>query len=260
MPTLALASWNVLADSYVQPRFFPHTPPALLEPVARRARVVQRAREFDVDVLCLQEVEPVMLAALRASFQPGHRALYVGKTGKPDGCAILVRDTIAVKHEQTLRFVDGDGSRPDTGHVALLLVLEHEGATFGVATTHLKWHPAETPPAEHTGLRQVTQLLAAVDGLRAGCAAWILCGDLNAPAGSNVVDAVDAAGFVDVYRDRPRAFTANANNKAKRIDYLFHSADLQARAGDVAVIDDVTPLPSDDQPSDHLPIRGWFTR
>jgi endonuclease/exonuclease/phosphatase family metal-dependent hydrolase len=258
MPSIALASWNVLADAYVKPEYFPHTPAPLLEPDGRRQRVLQRARELDVDVLCLQEVDDALLQALRR--EAGHRVFFVGKTAKPDGCAIVVRDHLRVKHEQEVRFVDGDGVRPDSGHVALLLILEHEGALFGVATTHLKWHAAQTPPAEHTGLRQITQVLAAIEGLRSQCSAWIVCGDFNATADSEVVNAASAAGFVDLYRESLSAFTSNANDKAKRIDYLFHTPELRSRAGDVAAIDDVTPLPGETQPSDHLPIVGWFDR
>ncbi|MGA9828697.1 MAG: hypothetical protein WBQ57_10260, partial [Rhodanobacteraceae bacterium] len=53
----SIASYNVLADAYVRPDWFPRTSPALLEPGARTAAIAERVAGLGVDIVCLQEVE-----------------------------------------------------------------------------------------------------------------------------------------------------------------------------------------------------------
>jgi hypothetical protein len=56
--------------------------------------------------------------------------------------------------------------------------------------------------------------------------------------------------------EQPRAFTCNPNGRAKRIDYLLHTADLRANPWPVPAITDTTPLPSDNEASEHLLIAA----
>jgi endonuclease/exonuclease/phosphatase family metal-dependent hydrolase len=94
----------------------------------------------------------------------------------------------------------------------------------------------------------------------AGCSSWIICGDLNATAESAVLQGLTQAGFCDAYATHPHAFTCNANRKARRIDFLLHTSDLLAEPTQLPVIDNDTPLPSAEEPSDHPTISakmGW---
>src|SRR6266508_2848668 len=81
--------------------------------------------------------------------------------------------------------------------------------------------------------------------------AWIVCGDLNAQSDSPVVKELVSSGFVDAYAGREQA-TCNPNRRAKRIDYIFHTSALRSEPAKLMEIDDLTPLPSADEPSDHL--------
>ena len=165
---------------------------------------------------------------------------------------------MALHAVHTLYYADGSGSQSASGHIALVTVVEHDGRQVGIANTHLKWDPSGTPPAEQFGLRQVRELLDARAELAPGCSSWIICGDLNATAESQVVQLLQEAGFRDAYAAHPQAFTCNANRKSKRIDYLFHSNDLLAGPADLPMIGDDTPLPSAEHPSDHLAISARF--
>lgn len=62
---LTLLSWNVLADPYVRRGYYPSTPPALLAPGARTRAIVDRLVRSAAALICLQEVEPPVFAALR---------------------------------------------------------------------------------------------------------------------------------------------------------------------------------------------------
>ncbi|HZV02504.1 MAG TPA: endonuclease/exonuclease/phosphatase family protein [Planctomycetota bacterium] len=243
-----VVSYNVLADSYIRREYYPFTAAALLEPAWRRAALVRHVVALDADVICLQEVERPVLDLLAAALT-GHQHHYGQKTGgKPDGCATLWRRaSFTCRQASTLAYTDG------TGHVASIVELEREGRVLGIANTHARWDAPGTPPAEQRGLREVTEL---VERLRATPASWIVCGDLNAEPESDLVRFLVGAGFRDPFP--VTAFTCNANRKRKKIDYLFHTADLVATPGSVPRVEDGTPLPSEDQPSDHVAIQATF--
>lgn len=232
-----IVSWNVLAQSYMKPEYYPASPPEALEARGRRARVVERALGLAADVLCLQEIEPATHEALEARL-PGHEARLAMKGAKrPDGVAILVRKELGPVTWREVRYSDG------TGHLGLLARLPG----LGVATTHLRWHPPhETGP----GPLEMQELLAALDP----DLPWVVCGDLNFEAGSEVLALAHARGFTDAYAATPEAWTCNANRRTKRIDFLLLGPGLSGRTLPVPAIDVDTPLPSLIEPSDHLPI------
>src|SRR5262245_28125046 len=255
--SFAVASYNVLADSYVKPKWYPGVPAALLVPGARTPALARHIEALGADIVCLQEVEPAVFTAVRKHLEPlGYEGHYARKAaGRPDGCATLVRrSALAVRRVRTLYYADGRAGQPASGHLALVLALERDGRLLGVANTHLRWQAPDTPPEERVGYREITQLLAERDSLAPGCHGWLLCGDFNTTPDSEVVRTVEAAGFGHAYEGRPGVYSANANRKVKLIDYLFHTRNLQARPADLPPIDNDTPLPSAAQPSDHLAV------
>ena len=153
---IRLVSWNVLADAYVQARFYPRVEPALLAPGARTEAIVRYLVEGDADVVCLQEVEPPLIDAIeRAGGWTVHAAM---KPGKPDGCALVARRGVTLEAVRTIAYADGAPDRRDSGHIALLAMLRAGPATYPIATTPLRWDPPETPHAARwaTGTTGVT--------------------------------------------------------------------------------------------------------
>ena len=53
---LRLSTYNVLADAYVRPSFYPATPSQVLVPGQRLPSLLERLHHLDSEVLCLQEV------------------------------------------------------------------------------------------------------------------------------------------------------------------------------------------------------------
>lgn len=242
-----LVSWNVLADAYVRPGYFPRTPDRLLAPGARVAKILEKVVGTGADVLCLQEVEPGLVAAIEGLGAFDVRYLQKGR-GKPDGCALVTRRaTVVVEEVRELAYPDG------SGHVALLARVRTGDCVLGVATTHVKWDPPETPYAERWATRQLGALIAAMEDGSNGGIAWVACGDFNVTPDDPVLALLGARR--DVYADTPLARpTVNANGLPRRIDYVFVDPRLRAAPRAVREIDATTPMPSTDEPSDHLPI------
>jgi CCR4-NOT transcription complex subunit 6 len=237
-----LLSWNVLADAHVRAAYYPSTPTALLARGARTGAIVERLLASDADVICLQEAEPSLVEAARARL--GRYAIhYLPKGGgKPDGCATFVRGLV-VRDVHELAYSDG---APPSGHVALLLEVEHDGVRLGVANTHLKWDPQS-----RFATVQIAQLVKAMHAT----VPWIVCGDFNVTPDDAANAAFDKERLVDAYGREPlEAFTAVTNGRARRIDFIRHSVGLSVEALPTPRLDDRAVLPSDEHPSDHIPI------
>jgi endonuclease/exonuclease/phosphatase family metal-dependent hydrolase len=181
-----------------------------------------------------------------------YEGTYLKKLGKPDGCATFVHHGLRRRQVWPLRYED------ETGHVALLVALEVGEALIGIANTHLRWDPEDTPKEERIGRRQLLQLLEELKRFAPPCAGWIVCGDLNATPDSSLLMAARQSGFLDPYEGHGGE-TCNSNRRKKRIDYLLHSPSLCCKPRELPCIDDETPLPSESEPSDHLAIAGTFT-
>jgi mRNA deadenylase 3'-5' endonuclease subunit Ccr4 len=242
-----VATYNTLATAYIRPRFYQHCEAHVLDPAWRVPALARHVAALDVDLIGLQEVDAAIYTALTAALVPlGYAGHYLRKPGrKPDGCATFHRTAVFTLREvEQLRYADG------SGHVALLVTLEHAGGVVGLANTHLKW----APPGEAHDLVEARELLAALAARPA--VVWIACGDFNAKPDSAVIGAFAAAGYRTTHAS---GFTCNPNAAAKTIDYLCHTAALRSAPRPLPPIVDLTPLPSREQPSDHLAVVADFT-
>jgi endonuclease/exonuclease/phosphatase family metal-dependent hydrolase len=245
---LRLVTYNILADAYIRRSWYPRCTDEALEPARRRQALCEHVAGLGAAVVCMQEVEGRALEALASRLSSaGYRYGYARKGGgKPDGCATFY-DPAALGLIEEQRLTYGDGS----GHVALIMRFDRAGDPLTVANTHVRWSPPETPLEDSHGYRQLGELAAALgDAERA-----VVCGDFNLEPEAAALDLLRAAGLVDVHAAAAGpGYTCNPNGEAKRIDFVFAGAALAATPVAVPVIDDHTPLPSLEQPSDHLAV------
>jgi mRNA deadenylase 3'-5' endonuclease subunit Ccr4 len=240
---LRVVSWNVLADAYIRREYYPHSDPSVFDRAGRQRAVADRLVSFaKVDILCLQEVDTALFTLAEERLTEAKGRLF-RKPGKGEGCAIFVRQALTIDPEwKELVFSDR------SGHIAL-------GVTFAGLTavsTHLKWEPPGTSKDTHRGRGQLAEIL---DTWPKGT--HVICGDFNASPGSEVLSLAEERGLKDAYATLPDAYTCNANGKKKRIDFILHSPDYTATPSPLSkVVDDDTPLPSEDEPSDHIAIEA----
>jgi mRNA deadenylase 3'-5' endonuclease subunit Ccr4 len=255
-----LATWNILATSYIRREFYPNTPSQILDPDWRIPALVRRAGELGVDILCLQEVEGEVFTALASGLAPlGYSGILARKDGgKPDGCATFFRTNCCeLLNEHRLVYADGLDGSADSGHIAQILKLDVSGNQVALVNTHLKWDLPHTPPERQFGLRQIQQALAAAR--QEASSIQLICGDFNATPNSLLINFLRHAGFDYTHRGTPDVFTCNSNGQPKLIDYVFFHGPVRAHPEPVLPIDGLTPLPSLEQPSDHLPLVTTIT-
>jgi mRNA deadenylase 3'-5' endonuclease subunit Ccr4 len=257
-----VATYNVLATAYVKPDYFPGVPEHFLQPQWRVPALARHVEGLDCDIVCLQEVEPDVFTALDRRLGPlGYAGRYEQKgRGKPDGCATFFRQgTFGLNQARRLEYRDRErGPADHSGHIALLLALERDGRSLGIANTHVRWQKPDTPRDENVGLRQVAELVEAYQGFDPSCRDWVVCGDFNFKPDSEVVAVMRDAGFAFAHADRPEVRSAVAHGRAKLIDFIFHTAGLRSRPLDPPAITDETKLPAPGEPSDHVALVAEF--
>ena len=247
------ATYNVLANAYIRPDWYPLTPPALLRAEHRVPRIAERLEGIGADILCLQEVEPSTMNEYAGRLaRSGYTGRFAQRPGKPDGCAIFIRGGDAAWHSHEWISLDAAGLPKKTRRIAQIARIDVDNRRLGIVNAHIEWDAPETPAGAQIAPRQVALLLN-VRSTAPACAGWIVCGDFNATPDSNAVAAMREAGFTFSHVDRPAA-TCNANRKARTIDFIFHDAALVASPLPVAVVTDDSALPGPDEPSDHVPV------
>ena len=147
--SFSIATYNVLATSYIRPEFYPDTPMELLVERHRIPALVRYIIDLQADLYCLQEVEHDTFHAIDAALGPmGYGKRLAEKGGsRPDGCATFFRHRFDLVDAVRLEYEEGLG-QSSSGHVAQIIVLECGARRIGVANTHLKWDPTGLPPAQ----------------------------------------------------------------------------------------------------------------
>lgn len=254
-------SYNVLASAYITRAWYRRTPALVLDPAWRVPALVQYIAKLNADLFCLQEVEPETFVALRTFLgERGFSGEYARKlAGRPEGLAIFYRRAVfELTSSQSVAYADGAGVAHDTGYIAQVARLRNGDKTLGIINTHLTWDPPNSAREAQRSLRQVQQCLAAYQNYAADAEGWIVSGDFNVTPDSEIVGLMLQAGLQFAHSELAELFTCNIGGKARLIDYLFHASALRADPIALTRIDDLTILPSAEEPSDHIAIMARF--
>ncbi|XP_078590564.1 protein angel homolog 2-like isoform X2 [Branchiostoma floridae x Branchiostoma japonicum] len=196
----SVMSYNVLAQELLMANWYLYLDCADQEGLTwdvRKEKLLQQFQHYNVDVLCLQEVQE---SHYHDFFLPelkklGYEGLYKKRTGdKPDGCATFYRTSkfILVKHRLVEYFRPGTDVL-DRDNVAIVVLLKPKTGSkqkmhtnLCIANTHLLFNKRRGD----VKLSQLGVLLAEVDQLafdpkvrywdaKVRCHPVVLCGDLN---------------------------------------------------------------------------------
>lgn len=234
---LRVCSWNVLADAYLRPQYYPHLP-VLPGPGERRGAVagVAAALVSRVDVFCAQEVDEATAASIAAALGPGFESLFACRPGsRVEGSFIAARGALEPS------FSSGSAGVADHRWVATRLA--GPAGPVQVVGTHLPWAPAGAVP--HVGVTAASQMLGDLDFDA------VLVGDLNASSGSEVLAELSTAGFSGPV---PPAATAVVNGSERAaIDWVLARGAARVERLEVPFAAD-RPLPDAAFPSDHVPV------
>jgi len=245
-PCLRVASWNVLADAYIQADWFPRSSSQMLAPGARIDAVLELAMTLDADVLAFQEADPALAHAAQERLT-GYDVRWCPKgRGRADGCLSAVRGPWTITADTRHLYQDGFGG-PNSGHVAHILELRNDaGDTLSVANTHLRFAAPGTPADTHVGVRQARQLVNILTGKNPA----VIAADTNDSPDGPVRAALRAGGFHEATGLAPASIVAGTQIQALDI-VTARGARCTALPSKILV---QPPLPGPACPSDHVPV------
>lgn len=243
--TLTVATYNVLAQCFVEPDRYAYVRPAsLLEPGLRMQHLLETIVSLDAHIVLLQEVELDLLSALQARLGDDHRVLYARRPTHSDGCAIVLdARRIELVDQRALVYRHRE---PGYSQVACTAHLRWRELDIGLVSTHLRCGCQAQAGEAPLGQLQMRELLDYTrDSAWVSSRSWILGGDLNATPDDPTLAEAYAAGF----RRAGDAPTAHIRGRSGKRDYLLH--------GDALALRGQTPqafevLPNAEQPSDHV--------
>ncbi len=257
--SFTVATYNILATSYIRHEWYPGTDRNLLLDRVRLPAVARRVADLAADICCLQEVERDASDLIESRLATrGYVGEFAMKGGhRPDGCATFFRaERLTLLECTRLEYRERLEARP-SGHIAQVLRFGIGDRVLTIVNTHLRWDPPNTPIERQYGCCQVSELLALLDE-HPPSLPCVVCGDFNAQPDSDVVRSMQVAGLTFSHAGQPTAATCNANRQAKLIDYIFYRGPLRPEPLPLVPVADDTPLPGPDQPSDHVPVVARF--
>ncbi|KAI8505399.1 Protein angel 1 [Branchiostoma belcheri] len=237
----SVMSYNVLAQELLMANWYLYLDCADQEGLkwdVRKEKLLQEFQHYNVDVLCLQEVQE---SHYNNFFQPelqklGYEGLYKKRTGdKPDGCATFYRTCkfTLVKHRLVEYYRPGTDVL-DRDNVAVVVLLKPKTHGHGkrrihtnlcVANTHLLFNNRRGD----VKLSQLGVLLAEVDQLAFDPKVryWdakvrghpvVLCGDLNSAPFSPLYQFVNAGRLV--YGDYERSEISGQSSPSRYRNWM----------------------------------------
>ncbi|MCA7010597.1 endonuclease/exonuclease/phosphatase family protein [Wolbachia endosymbiont of Tribolium confusum] len=257
---MKILSYNILAKSYAQQKFFPKVDSDFLKWENRKQYLVNDILKHDSDILLFQEMEGgEMYDFLREELaNAGYESHFLerAKDGKNDGVATFYRrDKLSSIPPEEVKLKECHGKIQ--GRVALISRFKtHDGASINTINIHLEWVPKDKQKTEteYDGYDQMKSLLERSDvDIKNGN--WIVCGDFNANPESSVYKLCIEKGLIDAFAANSYN-TCNTNENPKRIDFCFLSPSIKKYipyAMEGLGKEDI--VPREEIPSDHLPLN-----
>jgi mRNA deadenylase 3'-5' endonuclease subunit Ccr4 len=182
--TFSVTSYNLLAPSLIEahPELYRGISKSDINWTARLARICERLKQNNSEIICLQEIEERDCEELENRLRAHGMAYNVSyckrtDTGLYDGCALLVSDRFEILSTQKVAFNKVSADYRFNVCITALLKCAKTQKQVLVATTHLLWNPRRGD----IKVCQLNVIFGVIQGLLKDCPQTpiILAGDFN---------------------------------------------------------------------------------
>ncbi|KAL4502033.1 hypothetical protein ABPG73_020170 [Tetrahymena malaccensis] len=188
---IQITSYNILADQYTDPWYFPYCPKQYLNFDYRKWKIVEEIKLINSDIVCLQEADHIENFYYQQFQELGYQVYYALKPCRNEGILVMFKkDKFKFIAEYVINF---DSQIPDSfnkanyqrNNNALIIELKHLNSDqkLVIANTHLFWNPQN----EEVKLLQTAQILENLTKYYKQDENIFLCGDFNSMPSSNVI-------------------------------------------------------------------------
>ena len=257
--TIRILSYNILANIYIKPEYYPGADHSFLEWHIRKKYLFDYILKFKADIICLQEYEDLELKAWFTQY--GYQSIiYIDQNHSKVGLAIFyLADKLELVSAEKTKLADSQ-------QAAIIAKFNNGHKEFIIINTKIRWVPQEIQKTTYAGYQQIKWLLLSKlpmfvkDSNSIAPTAGhdttgeiIICGDFNADHHGSIYQLFMQHNLQDIFRDNPYN-TVKANNQANRVDFCFASSNLKYLAVNITGLNNQDIVPSATIPSDHLPL------
>lgn len=246
-----IVTYNILSDDYIRKGLYDHVDAEILEWQNRRSKIVERIKNLDPDVICLQELNATSFAFFKEALKNFEGFFAKKGSSSNDGVGTFCKKKAfkEIRHKAVL--CDGTsrcGSMPIQPALFTTLLLKND-KVITLVNTKIKWSEDKTPCGPQWN--HVQFILKSIPQT-----ATIVTGDFNMELDHPFMLNFYSAGLQDRFTN---AYSCYANKSFRKIDYILSTGDLQNTPFESASLSEARPLPNENEPSDHLPLGSVIT-
>jgi mRNA deadenylase 3'-5' endonuclease subunit Ccr4 len=242
---MKIATYNCLAPSFTNPKFYPYATPEILDANFRAELICGEIKRANPDIICLQEIESELFQKLRSELSE-HDGAWTKRIGQKykDGSSIFWRKNLFEPIGSNAIELAG-GSKISQ---KMTLTDKNSGKNIIIYSVHLEGHPDK----DDIRFKEINTIL----NENVQCDAKIIAGDFNVRPNTPVYNHFEKFNMIDLCKDvyRKDYYTIQTHNIKKVCDFIFANGLKTIRVYEPTF--DSENLPNQHQGSDHYLISA----
>ena len=243
-----LVTYNILSDEYLWDGIYDYVSDDVLSWENRRGKIIERIKELNPDVLCLQELNTASFECFKEALKAYEGSYAKKASSSDDGVGTFCKKYIFKETCHNVVFCDGTSNcgRLATQPALFTTLLFKDGKSILVVNTKIRWSKEIKPG--NSASNHVQFILKSIS--KTGT---VVVGDFNMKPDHPLMMDFYSAGLQDGFSHK-NTYSCYANKEFQRIDYILSTRDLKSIPFESPFLITAQPIPNENEPSDHLPV------
>ncbi|MBS0652369.1 MAG: endonuclease/exonuclease/phosphatase family protein [Verrucomicrobia bacterium] len=240
-----LVTYNILSDDYAHGSEYDYVGKDLLDWQNRRSKIVERVKNLDPDVICLQEVDTDSFEYFKEAFEGFEGSFAKKGSSSKEGIGTFCKKDVFKETSHKAVLCEGTSNCGCAAVQPALFtkLILHDDQSITLVNTKIKYSKDLVPGGPIWN--HVQCILKSIPKTAA-----IVAGDFNMEPGHPFMQDFYSAGL----NDRSSTYSFYEDGNFQRIDYILTTDDLKSVPIESISSNGEKPIPNEEEPSDHLPV------
>lgn len=248
-----LLTYNILSDDYLWDGVYDYVNVDILNWENRRIKIVERIKNLDPDIICLQELNSTSFEYFRGTLNDFEGFFAKKGSESHDGVGTFCKKNSfkEIQHKAVLCNGTSKCGQLSTQPAIFTNFLIEGERSITLINTKIRWSQNSTPGDPIWN--HVQFLLQSIPNTLT-----IIVGDFNMTPAHPLMQQFYKIGLRDGFADT-NTYSCYANGDFLRVDYILSTKDLQNIPFTNISLIHPHPIPNQNEPSDHLPLGSIIT-